>query len=223
MSAPQNLPPNPEPVFPGYTQEALSTKAPSPTAGHPESDGLKKKKRGYAAQAYEFGAGANSSLGGQMQGGAQFQQPQGPAYNGGYAAQPDPQIPYGAPYYGSQSLPVNPGAQAPAFGGPTPYSGIGYQPPNPGNSNINASADLAGITQSMGQMGINNDQPGIQKLVPQATRPLVLNQLYPTDLLSQPFNVGELDMPPPPIILPPNVSGIYLKKISSSNPTYSQV
>lgn len=32
-----------------------------------------------------------------------------------------------------------------------------------------------------------------------------LNQLYPTDLLNQPFNVSELDLPPPPIILPPNV------------------
>ncbi|POS82684.1 vWA-like protein, partial [Erysiphe pulchra] len=206
MSAPQNLPPNPDTVYPGYTQEALSTNATSPTAGPLESDGIKKKKRGYAAQAYEFGAGANSSLGGQIQGGAQFQQPQGPAYNGGYAAQPDPQIPYGAPYYGSQSVPVNSGAQASAIGGPTPYTGIGYQPPNSGNSNINASTDLAGITQSMGQMGINNTQPGIQKAAPQVARPLVLNQLYPTDLLSQPFNVGELDLPPPPIILPPNSS-----------------
>ncbi|KAI9870514.1 MAG: COPII subunit, partial [Pleopsidium flavum] len=33
-----------------------------------------------------------------------------------------------------------------------------------------------------------------------------LNQLYPTDLLNQPFNVSELDLPPPPIILPPNSS-----------------
>jgi protein transport protein SEC24 len=41
---------------------------------------------------------------------------------------------------------------------------------------------------------------------PQAsTRPAVLNQLYPTDLLNQPFNVAELELPPPPIILPPNV------------------
>jgi protein transport protein SEC24 len=40
----------------------------------------------------------------------------------------------------------------------------------------------------------------------QPPRPAVLNQLYPTDLLSQPFNVSELDLPPPPIALPPNVS-----------------
>ncbi|KAI6245497.1 hypothetical protein HI914_06558 [Erysiphe necator] len=206
MSAPQNLPPNPDAGYPGFTQEAFSTTATSPTAGPTESDGLKKKRRGYAAQAYEFGAGGNSSLGGQMQGGAQFQQPQGQPYGSGYATQPDPQIPYGAPYYGAQPTHGNPGAQAPGLGGPTPYGGISYQPANPGNPNINPSVDLAGVTQSMAQMGINNTQPGIQKLAPQVARPLALNQLYPTDLSSQPFNVGELDLPPPPIILPPNSS-----------------
>ncbi|KAJ3566134.1 hypothetical protein NPX13_g7252 [Xylaria arbuscula] len=35
---------------------------------------------------------------------------------------------------------------------------------------------------------------------------LPLNQLYPTDLLNQPFNVSELDLPPPPCILPLNAS-----------------
>jgi protein transport protein SEC24 len=57
----------------------------------------------------------------------------------------------------------------------------------------------------VGQMGIGQQQPAAQ---PQqaAARPAVLNQLYPTDLLNQPFNVAELELPPPPIILPPNVS-----------------
>lgn len=44
-----------------------------------------------------------------------------------------------------------------------------------------------------------------QQPVP-AARAVSLNQLYPTDLLNQPFNVAELDFPPPPIVLPPNVS-----------------
>jgi hypothetical protein len=39
-----------------------------------------------------------------------------------------------------------------------------------------------------------------------AARPIALNQLYPTDLLNTPFNVAELDYPPPPAILPQNVS-----------------
>jgi protein transport protein SEC24 len=52
------------------------------------------------------------------------------------------------------------------------------------------------------QMGGQPQQPQMA----QAARPAVLNQLYPTDLLTQPFNATELDLPPPPIILPQNVS-----------------
>jgi protein transport protein SEC24 len=65
---------------------------------------------------------------------------------------------------------------------------------------------VGGITQGMGQMGLGG--PGQAAAQPQAaaTRPMALNQLYPTDLLNQPFNVAELELPPPPIILPPNVS-----------------
>ena len=33
-----------------------------------------------------------------------------------------------------------------------------------------------------------------------------MNQLYPSDLISQPFDVRELDNPPPAILLPPNTS-----------------
>jgi protein transport protein SEC24 len=58
----------------------------------------------------------------------------------------------------------------------------------------------------MGQMGFGG--PGQAAAQPQqsSARPMALNQLYPTDLLNQPFNVAELELPPPPIILPPNVS-----------------
>lgn len=63
----------------------------------------------------------------------------------------------------------------------------------------------------MGQMGVGGQpplpagQPGQPQPPGGAARPAVLNQLYPTDLLNQPFNVAELDLPPPAIILPPNV------------------
>jgi protein transport protein SEC24 len=58
------------------------------------------------------------------------------------------------------------------------------------------------MTQQFNQMDMS------QKATPQAApqRVPVLNQLYPTDLLNQPFAVKELDFPPPPAILPPNVS-----------------
>jgi protein transport protein SEC24 len=58
------------------------------------------------------------------------------------------------------------------------------------------------MTQQFSQMDMS------QKPQPQTApqRGPVLNQLYPTDLLNQPFNVQELDYPPPLAILPPNVS-----------------
>jgi len=36
-------------------------------------------------------------------------------------------------------------------------------------------------------------------------KPQALNPLYTIDVTAQPFNALELDLPPPPIILPPNV------------------
>ena len=57
------------------------------------------------------------------------------------------------------------------------------------------------MTQQFGGMGMADPN----QMQPQAPRPVPLNQLYPTDLLTQPFNVAELDYPPPPIVLPPGV------------------
>src|SRR5438876_276178 len=45
------------------------------------------KKRAYASQAFEFGAGANSALGGQPKGGGSYPVAQGAGY-GGYPQQP---------------------------------------------------------------------------------------------------------------------------------------
>jgi protein transport protein SEC24 len=58
----------------------------------------------------------------------------------------------------------------------------------------------------LGQMGMGGAAQPAAQPQPAVARPAVLNQLYPTDLLNQPFNVAELELPPPPIILPPNVS-----------------
>jgi protein transport protein SEC24 len=211
------------PVQPGFSTTTTTTATPPP-AGQHEHDGGKKKKRGYAAQAYDFGAGANSALGGQMQGGAQFPPAQAPAYGGGYGQQPEPQAGYGAPQYGAPVGAPAQGAPAPGYGAPAQYgSGVGYQVPEPGYPGPGAPAQggVAGITQGMGQMGMGGPpqmvpggQPG-QAQPPQAAgRPAVLNQLYPTDLLNQPFNVAELELPPPPIILPPNVRDSFNSCIS---------
>lgn len=55
---------------------------------------------------------------------------------------------------------------------------------------------MAGATQAMGQMNIQQAPQQRQQL----------NPLYPSDMLNQPFQVSELDIPPPSIIIPPNVS-----------------
>jgi protein transport protein SEC24 len=193
------------PVQPGFAAAA----SPPPPAGQQEHDGAKKKKRGYAAQAYDFGAGANSALGGQLQAGGAFQPPQAPAY-GGYPQQPEPQPGYGgAPQYGAQvGSPPVPGAPAQGYSGQYGGGVGGYQAPDAGypGPGAPAAAGVAGITQGIGQMGMGGGaQPAVQPQQP-AARPAALNQLYPTDLLNQPFNVAELELPPPPIILPPNVS-----------------
>ena len=61
---------------------------------------------------------------------------------------------------------------------------------------------MGAMNQQFGQMDMSQ-KPASQ---PPAQRAHPLNQLYPIDLLNQPFNVAELDYPPPPAILPPNVS-----------------
>ncbi|ESZ96653.1 Sec23/Sec24 trunk domain-containing protein [Sclerotinia borealis F-4128] len=184
-------PPDPyaqqSPAQPGFEQEATSPSQ----AGPPGADAGKKKKRGYATQAYDFGQGANSALGGQTQGGAQFQPAQAPAAYGGYQAQPEPVAAYGAPQGGMAAAPQGGFAQPQYGGGPG-------APISPG---------IAGITQGMGQLGTGGpQQPIAAQARPGAPAQVALNQLYATDLTSQPFNVAELDLPPPPIILPPNTS-----------------
>jgi len=160
------------------------------------ADQGKKKKRAYAAGAFEVGSGANAAVGGQMQGGGQFgpPQPAAPGY-GGYP-QPDFQAPYGGaaqPYGATQ-----PGAPAGGVGGyqaPDAYYPSGPAPGSP--------PGVAGVTSGMASMQLGAGQTQQQA---QPARVGPLNQLYPTDLMSQPFNVSELDLPPPPIVLPPNVS-----------------
>ncbi len=160
----------------------------------------KKGRRHYAGQAYDFGAGANSALGNQQLGGGTY--PPGPA--AGYAGY-SPQMPqpgFEQPAHGVGQAPM----AAPNYGQPAVETG-GYQPPDPSYPTQGATSmvgGVGGITHQMGQMGMGG--PTQQQPQMQSQHRPQLNQLYPTDLLNQPFNVSELDLPPPPIILPPNVS-----------------
>lgn len=195
MSAPNDYGQGQVPYQQPYDAQTYQNPAasPPPTAGPPaaEATGAKKKKRNYAAGAFDVGTGGNAAVGGQLPGGGQFGTPQPlqPGY-GGYPAQdaqpapagyPAPQQPYGSPAPGPQG-----------FAPPDPYGA----PPAPG---------VAGITQGMSNMQMGGGQPAPQQ---PAAQPRVgpINQLFPTDLLNQPFNVSELDLPPPPMVLPPNVS-----------------
>lgn len=192
----------------------------------PEVSHGKKKKRGYAAGAFDVGTGANVAAGGQAQGGGQqFTGAPSPAY-GGYP-QPDQQQQQQQqqPQIGAQGYPqYDSGYQSqnqPPAGAPymmaTPQGGVPYpNPPQPG-----PYTGVDGITQGMGSMqmgGQSGPQPQAYQQQPQlpgqqgpaaphmSRGPLA--QLYPTDLMNQPFNVSELDLPPPPINIPPNVSSM---------------
>ena len=179
--------------------------APSQFSGAAPPAGGKKGRRHYAGQAYDFGAGANSAVGNQPQGGAAYPAAPGAGY-GGYPPQMAQQG-FEQPAYGvGQGGPAMMGA--PGYGQPHTESGA-YQPPDPGYPAHGATSMLGGvggITQQMGQMGMGGPT---QPPPPAHSQRTQLNQLYPTDLLNQPFNVSELDLPPPPIILPPNVSWSY--------------
>lgn len=189
------------PVAPGYEGQATPTPPPQAIPGQPGLDHGKKKKRGYATEAFGFGSGANSAATPGPPGPGAVPQPgiaQAAAYGGypgqevqgGYASPAPAAAPYGAP-----------GVAQPAVGGyqaPDPYyqPGLAQQPQG-----------VAGITAGMGGLNVGGVPPVAQQ-APQQQARVALNQLYPTDLTQQPFNVSELDLPPPPCILPPNVSCI---------------
>ena len=194
--------PDPEGQDGGYEQQDQAASA--PTAGG-------KKKRAYAGQAYDFGAGANSALGGQQPGGAQ--QTAGYGYPGPQQAQQQ-QPSYGMPQqpqYGDanyQSQPAQPGQ--PAYGQP-PYGQPqgGYEPPQ---ATYPAPAQQPGMqqaTQQFQQMSIGGGPAPVPGQPPQQQQgQMRLNPLQPVDISvqGQPFHVTDLDQAPPAIVLPPNVS-----------------
>lgn len=210
MAAPQpGYPSQGPPIHDQYQQEQYGAEEGqyaenvSPVQdGPPVSSAAARRKRQYAGQAYDFGGGANSALGGQQQGGGGYPGPPGAGY-GAPAQQPHPQA-YQQPGYGVDHAPQAP-AMSPGYGQPPAAVGA-YQPPEsgypaPGVAPVPTS--VGGITQGMNNLGMGGQVQQPPQHIQQ--RPL-LNQLYPTDLLNQPFSVSELDFPPPPIILPPNVS-----------------
>lgn len=147
-----------------------------------------KKKRAYAGEAFGFGQGANSALGGQL--------PAGGAYGAYPAAAPG-----AAPVaYQQPGYPAADPAGAPAAAS---YAAPGYQAP------INQ------MTQQFGQMNVGGPAQAAPAPAAAAVARGPMNQLYPADLMAQPFNVAELNYPPPPILLPPNVS-VFMRLVPAS-------
>ncbi|KAA6413997.1 MAG: transporter sec24 [Lasallia pustulata] len=186
-------PNGPQPSEFEYGQHAGYDGTASPVQGTaPASSAAARRKRQYAGQAYDFGAGANSALGGQQQAGG----PPGAGF-GGHSQQPQ-QAAYPSYGYGAEQNAAAPLA-SPSFGQP-PASVGAYSAPEAGYpAHGLAPAGVNAITHSMSNMAVGGSP---QSMAPRST----LNQLYPTDLLNQPFNVTELDLPPPPILLPANSS-----------------
>jgi len=201
--------PYPDPAQ-AYGAPAPGVPAPEQQPHHHHHEQHKKKKRAYAAEAFEIGSGANAAVGGQLPGGGQYGVP--PAAAAAAAA----------PAYGAYPQPVQPELPPqPQYGMPQPAAPVGgYQPlepyyPGAGASSVGIVAGLAGGIANM-SLG---PSPSSQPTPAQQQRVGPLNQLYPTDLLNQPFNVAELDLPPPPIILPPNCS-VTPSPNANCNPKY---
>ncbi|KAK3689982.1 hypothetical protein B0T22DRAFT_379474 [Podospora appendiculata] len=176
---------------------------PPQTAAALAAEHGRKKKRAYAAGAFEVAAGANAAVGGQLPGGGQFgaPQPTAPGY-GGYPLQDPQPAPYGA-------APQPYGVGQPAAAGVGGYQAPDPYYPAPGAAapvGGGAAGGVAGLTAGFSSMGLGGAGAQQPQQLPAQPRPGPLNQLYPTDLLNQPFNVSELDLPPPSIIIPPNTS-----------------
>ena len=178
MAAPQGgYPPQEGYSHPAHGFPDSTQQPPVPPQGAQAPAAGGRKKRTYAGEAFEFGSGANAALGGQPTAGGAY---------GVYPPQPEP-VAYQQPVYGADPTQMQTAA-------------AGYAPP--------PSSGVAQMTQQFGGLGMSEPHhmpPPQPQPVVQPPRPVQLNQLYPTDLISQPFNVAELDYPPPPIILPQGV------------------
>ena len=168
----------PQPNQPLYDQQ---DGAAAPVAAAPT-----KKKRAYAGQAFDIGTGANV---------AAFSQQQ--------QAQQQPS--YATPAYGEQFAQPQM-LQQPQYGAPQ----ASYQAPLAGYP-VQTQTPMAGMTQQFGQMGFQQPQPAVAPQQPQQQGAPVAQRLNPLQAIDisaqgQPFHVSDLDLPPPPIILPPNVS-----------------
>ena len=207
MAAPQGgyPPQGGDPYAQGFDQQFDANQQPPgyapagppepPSTTQPVSGAGGRKKRVYAGQAFDYGIGANAA--GPQPPLINHAGGPGPGY-GGYPQQPQMSgfQPMGQGLESAGSPPPYLQQQQAS----PPYGNVGgYQSPDPSHSAQPSSqmAGMAGFTNQFSQMNVGGQQ------TPQRAQPL--NQLFPTDLVNQPFHVSELDLAPPPIILPVGV------------------
>ena len=175
------------PSYENYETQAPPGVPPAPPQGPVPGH---RKKRAYAGQAYEFGATGNV---------AQGTAPPAAGYSG-FSQQADAA---GYPQGGYQQQPAAvQQSQTPLYGYQDGAGVGGYQPPAPAYPVAGQTPQVGQVTQQFSQMDMSQKPAAAAP----AQRAPVLNQLFPVDLLNQPFNVAELDYPPPVAILPANVS-----------------
>lgn len=141
----------------------------------------RKKRDRYAGAAYEFGANSSGQAGGI----------------------PGVGVPPPAPGYGAPAAAPGYGAPSPSYGGtPAPVYG---QPAAPAYGQPPAQ-DPNALNQQFGQMNLGAQQGQAAPQLQQPNAATQQNQLFPSDLIAQPFHVSELYNPPPPIHLPSNAA-----------------
>ena len=195
--------PQPEFTNPDYQQPAATDGANSPDPDSRPAQGRKKGGRSYATQAFDFGSGANSGL--QQASSPYAQQNAASPQYGGYQNQQQPQQPY--PQHEHQQPASNQqGYGQPGYGDQPAQYGLqggqqGYYGGQGGYPQQQQHGAQTGLNEKFGSMSMA-DQPQPYR----QGAPVQLNRLQTSDLISQPFVVSEIDQPPPPIVLPPNVS-----------------
>lgn len=193
----------------GTGQQTDGAAAPPPPTTTATGGG--KKKRAYAGQAFDIASGANTVP-------PSAHMPSQTPQNVGYGYQQSSTQGYQQPSYGvygdqgqGQQMPSTQqyGQQPAAYNPQAAYPQA--QPAYGGQSTGDAVSSFmhdgaAAVTQQMGQMGLGaGQQPQQQPLLAQPR----LNPLQPVDISpqgqGQPFQASDLDLPPPPLILPQNV------------------
>ncbi|RAR03243.1 protein transport protein sec24 [Stemphylium lycopersici] len=160
-----------------HSSNTNSAPLPPPTSATFDMADRKKRDRYAAGTGYQFGANTQEAQAGAP-----------PSVAPGYGA---PAPAYGAPSPGYGAPAPGYGAPAPGYGAPSPYGQPAPQDPN-------------ALNQQFGQMNLGPGQAAPQ--VQQPVSATQQNQLFPSDLIAQPFHVSELYNPPPPINLPSNAA-----------------